>query len=79
MMFAVRMIVVMGALVTGDLVTVMMGTRVMDALVTGLRRGVTDTLTMVLRRTLFITAMRRTPITNCSSVFGILFGATFFI
>ena len=59
MMFAVRMIVVMGALVTGDLVTVMMGTRVMDALVTGLRRGVTDTLTMVLRRTLFTTTMRR--------------------
>ena len=74
----------MGALVSGALVTMMMGARVMGARVTGLRSRMMDTLTTVMRRTLFTTAMRRTPITDHSYragdvrvFFGILFGATF--
>ena len=52
-MLVVRIPMMMGALVTGALVTVMMGARVMGARVTGLRRRMMDTLTTVMRRTLF--------------------------
>jgi hypothetical protein len=62
----VRMFRMMGVLVLGALVTVALVT-VMNAMMGCLSRRMMDTLTTVIRRTLFTTTMGRTSITNSSS------------